>query len=269
LYAAEANRLLSLFRDWFTAQRSQGLRQEGYKTASGEMIEFYADTSTAAVDLRREFDSFSSFLTLCHTNEEAAVDLLVEAQLGPADSRNLVDRFRREINRLELDMRYDRAGRLLSIQRSLEEELLERGLNLASLPSGQLTALVDHLVPAAGTAAPLALLASPNSEHSPQVHVQISNNYIEHASNLVLANIAGNVNLTPQAQQLLGLVERFGGHDAANLQSAVYELEDSAAPAAERSSAKRRLLQFLGQLGDVAKDVGGDLLTKYLESKGL
>ena len=88
LYAGEASRLLSLFREWFSASRGQGVRQEGYRTADGEMVEFFAETTADAPDVRDEFTSFASFLRLCSTNQEAAVDLLVEAQLEPADSRD-------------------------------------------------------------------------------------------------------------------------------------------------------------------------------------
>jgi hypothetical protein len=67
----------------------------------------------------------------------------------------------------------------------------------------------------------------------------------------------------------LELVDRFGGQDHAALQSAVYELEDAAAPPDKRAAAKRRLKKFLGKLTGTARDIGADLLEKYLESKGL
>jgi hypothetical protein len=86
---------------------------------------------------------------------------------------------------------------------------------------------------------------------------------------MILANVAGQLELAPQAQELLALVERFGGRDAATLQSAVYEFEDAKAASCNRTAAKSRLLRFLAQLGGVAKDVSTDLLAKYLESKGL
>jgi len=53
------------------------------------------------------------------------------------------------------------------------------------------------------------------------------------------------------------------------LQSAVYELEDAEAPKPKRSAAKRQLKQFLAQVALAAKDVGTELLAKYLEGKGL
>src|ERR1700722_12327817 len=37
LYAAEANRLLSLFREWLPAVRGEGIRESGYRTGAGEV----------------------------------------------------------------------------------------------------------------------------------------------------------------------------------------------------------------------------------------
>ena len=72
LYAAEASRLLSLFREWLITTRGYGVRQSGYHTASGEMYEFFVDGSVAQTDLSEEFDNFSDFLTLCSEDAPAA-----------------------------------------------------------------------------------------------------------------------------------------------------------------------------------------------------
>ena len=65
LYATEASRLLSLFHDWLIATRGHGIRQSGYRTATGEMYEFFADASVIQTNLREEFDGFSNFLEAC------------------------------------------------------------------------------------------------------------------------------------------------------------------------------------------------------------
>jgi hypothetical protein len=72
LYAAEADRLLSFFRDWLMTSRRHGVRQASYRTTSGQMYEFFADASVAKMNLREEFDSFSNFLMLCSADPSAA-----------------------------------------------------------------------------------------------------------------------------------------------------------------------------------------------------
>ena len=269
LYAAEAARLLDLFREWLVTTTRRGVRQATYRTALGEMIEFLADTGVVdAPSLREQFDDFSSFLTLCSADPQAAVGLLVQAQLDHQTSADLVDKFRRATHRLELDMRHERDRRVLSLRQSLEVELLEQGLDLVALPSGQVASLVNALCPAPRVIVPLSQLAGPQVR-GPQVTVQINQQFIKHATGLIAQNVAGNQNLAPQAKTLMSLIDRFGADDAAALRSAVYEFEDPDAPRDERSAAKTRLKRFLGQLGSAAKDVGTDLLAKYLESKGL
>jgi hypothetical protein len=270
LYAAEASRLLALFREWLSATRGAAVRQAGYHTSAGEMIEFFAQGSqVAALDLPGQFGTFSNFLTLCSDNRKAAVALLADTVLGRVASIDLVDRFGREARRLEMDMRYERKRRALSLEQTLEEELLEQGVDLPALPNYGIAALVEGTMPGPATFAPLALLAAPMSNRPAQLNVHINQQFAETIESTIINSVAGNLNLAPQAKELLALIGRFGGQHAPTLQSAVYQLEDPDAPPAKRFAAKRRLQRFLAQVGGIAKDVGTDLLTKYLESKGL
>ena len=97
LYAAEADRFLSLFRDWFTTIRGHGVRQAGYRTTSGQMYEFFADVSKVKTDLHDEFNNFSNFLTLCSTDPSAAADMLYPMGIGRAASADFIARFSREV----------------------------------------------------------------------------------------------------------------------------------------------------------------------------
>jgi hypothetical protein len=270
LYATETSRLLSLFREWFSTIRGFGIRQAGYRTGAGEMVEFFATTDdhVAVPDVQAQLETFSSFLDLCRDNGEAAIATLTAAGVERATSIDLVDRFGREARRLELDMRHERQRRVLSLQQRVEGELLEQGLVQASLPYG-IGAMVERLVPGPATSTPLALLAVPQAELSAPITVQVYQNFIAAAESTVINSVAGNLHLASQAQELLALIEQFGGQDAPVLQSAVYEVEDAEAPPAKRTAAKARLRRFLAQISSMAKDVSTELLSKYLESKGL
>jgi hypothetical protein len=270
LYAAEASRLLSLFREWLSAARGLRIRQAGYRTTAGELIEFFAeDDESAQPNWQMDLTSFSSFLAQCITDSDGAIAALVGAGLGPAASATLVDRFAREARRLELDMRHERERRLLSLRQLIEAELLEAGASLDALPHAEIAALVDSALPGSSAAVPLALLAGRLPQPSGPVTVLVNPQFIEATQSTVYASVTGNLHLAPEARELLSLVERYGGDDQDSLQSAVYELEDADAPKGKRQAAKARLKGFLGQLGQMAKDVGTDLLTKYLENKGL
>ena len=231
---------------------------------------FHADENGAPSDLREQFDIFSNFLARCATDPAAAADMLADTAIGRAASVDLVARLGRDARRLQIDLQHERERRILAIRHSVEEELVDSGVSLQLIPGNQLTALIESLVP--GSAAPesLALLAAPLVKQvSAPVTIHISQQIIRAMESTIIQNVRGTVHLGPQAKELLALIERVDGKEAAELESAVYEVEDEDARPANRSAAKRRLQSFLSQLGDAARDVGIDLLEKYLESKGL
>ena len=51
--------MLALCRDWLIATGGHGVRQEGYQTAAGEMVEFFADADAAdAPELSEETHAY-------------------------------------------------------------------------------------------------------------------------------------------------------------------------------------------------------------------
>jgi hypothetical protein len=268
LYAAEAEKLLSLFRDWFMAVRGPGIRQAGYRTASGQMYEFFADVSLAKVDLREEFNSFSSFLTLCSAEPSAAVDILVPMGLERDIGADIVARFGREVRRLQIDLKHERERRILTIRHSLEEELVDHGVELQVIPSAQINTLIETLVPGPSASDSLMLLTVPQSARTlPLVAVNINQQFVNAIESTIIQNVRGTVHLGPKAKELLTLIDRFGGQEAPLLEAAVHELEDMDAQPVDRSAARRLLKKFLSQIAGTVHDVGLDLLEKYLESK--
>jgi hypothetical protein len=268
LYAAEADRLLSLFRDWLITTRGRGIRQAGYSTASGKMYEFFADTSVIQSDLQKEFDSFSSFLTLCATDTSAAANMLIPLGLGRVTGAEFVARISREVRQLQTDLTHERERRIMIIRHSIEKELVDSGTELRTIPRAGIQALIESLVP--GPAAPdsLALLAAPQPvQMTAPVTVNIHPQIITAVESTIIQNIKGTVQLGPQANQLLELIGQFGGNQSRELESSVYELEDADAPVAARSAAKRRLKSFLGQIAGPVRDAAFKLLEKYIEDK--
>jgi anti-anti-sigma factor len=268
MYAAEAGRMIGLFRSWLTATRGGGVRQSGYQTAQGEMFEFYADASVAGTGLREQLDSFSSFLSLCVNDELAAAELLAGLNLDQRGGRDIVRRFEREVRRLQVDLQHEREQRILTLRHAVEDELLDHGVDSRQLAGGQLGALLERLVPGPSAPESLALLAGSRTlAPAGPVTVNINPQIISAVASTIVQNVQGVVHLAPPARELLALIGRAGGDDAAALQSAVYELEDPDAPPARRSAAQGRLRKFLGQLAGTAHGIGISLLEKYLEQR--
>ena len=151
---------------------------------------------------------------------------------------------------------------------------MTNGVGLREIPTSQINAMLDRLVPDPSTPVSLALLATPWSVQpaapvivniNPQIN--INPQMIRAMESTIIQNVHGTVHLGAQAKELLALIERFGGSETATLESALHELEDTDAPAAAKSAAGRRLKKFLGHLAGSVQDVALDLLEKYLESK--
>lgn len=268
MYAAEAGRLLALFRGWITATRGHGIRQSGYRTARGEMYEFFADASVFGTDLGGQFDKFSRFLALCADDQSAAIGLFDETKFRSATISDLVSRFSREVRRLQVDLRQERERRILFLRQSLEQELVENDIDFRQVPSGQLSVLLDSFMPGPSASESLALLAGPQpAVQTGLITVNINQQIISAMESTIIQNVQGEVNLGPQAKEILALIGQFGGGDTVGLRSDVYELEDPDAPPANRSAARSRLKKFLGQLAGAVHDVGLSLLENYLEKK--
>jgi hypothetical protein len=163
---------------------------------------------------------------------------------------------------LELDLRQAREQKTLTIRHGLEAELLDVGS-----PSIDVGRLIDSLVPRpeAFPAGELLLGSAPSIPGHVSIHV--SQQIIGNVQGFVTQSVQGTINLGPEAKELLTLVERFGGDQAPELESAVHEFEDEDARATDRLGAKSRIRAFLFQIGDKIEDVSLEILRRYVEAK--
>ena len=266
LFAAEADKLLSLFQDWLNRVGRHNVRQGGYRTPAGEVYEFFGDSALAGDELSREFDDFSDFLNLCIEDAMAAGVLLSQAGIDRTSASDMVMRYGKEVRRLHLDLRQQRESRMLAIRHALESELVEAG-NESFVP--YIDDLIDNIVP--GTrdinAMRLLTLAPPVPSSLAAASVTINQQVINTVSGAVIQNIQGTVNLGPEAKELLRLAGQFGGQNAAALESAVHELEDQNARVSDRIGARSHLRAFLIQLGGKIEDTALAVLQNYVQSK--
>jgi hypothetical protein len=125
IYAAEADKLLALFRDWLTKIKKQRVRQDGYSTASGHVYELFGDDELNSTELVAQFNDFSRFLDLCLDDPAEATRALGKMGVEPLVADDIVRRYGKETRRLTLDLRHAREARLLSIRQRLESELVD------------------------------------------------------------------------------------------------------------------------------------------------
>jgi serine/threonine protein kinase/transcriptional regulator with XRE-family HTH domain len=268
LYAAEQRRVLSLFRDWLTRTRKHGIRQSERSTARGTMFEYYADGSVSLPELRAEIDVFAHFLNVCAHSPAAALDVLGETQIGSAAATELVTQFGKEVRRVEVDARHARERGMLTLKQTLENTLLETGVDLRAVPGAQVDAMLEKLVPYPNAPVSLPALAGPPVIHlAPNANVTVHQKIFSAMEQTIIEHVQGTVNLGAQAKEILALIDRFAGYAAPALTTAVHELEDPDAPPASRKAAKIKLKEFLAQLGGKIEDIALSVLEKYIESK--
>jgi len=266
LYASEAERLFSMFREWVSDVRGHGIRQDGYQTRAGKVYEFYTNENVTDSDMPNELANFSEFLSLCVRDPPRATDQLLEVGLSRDASSRLVARYGREIRRMSLDLRYEREQRVLAIRHSLESELIDEVRGSESL-ANQIAAIVSSLIPEPSPVDAPGMLQPALSSSRIPLTLNVNQQFITAVESRVAQNIQGIVNLGPSAKELLDLIRAYGGKEATILESAVYELEDPDARRADRVGAKRRLKKFLRWLSATVQGVATDMLEKYVEGK--
>ena len=195
----------------------------------------------------------------------SAIDFLSHAGVDRRSAADMVVRYGKEVRRLNLDLRHERELRMLAIRHSLESELVETN-NEDSM--SQVNELIETLVPQPGGVTPTRLLALTSPMPSDRsVTVNISQQLVNAVESTIVQNIQGTTNISPEAKELLSLVERFGGRNTTALESAVHEFEDQDARLSDRLGARQRLKGFLIQLGGKVEDAALAVLQAYIESK--
>jgi hypothetical protein len=266
IFAAEADKLLSLFKDWLTRVKKLRVRQDGYSTGSGEVYELIGEDMTST-DLVAQFSDFSEFLELCVSDPIAAVERLAKFGVESAAAQEIVTRYGKETRRLQLDLRQAREAKILSITHRLESELLDVGqLGPGQWP--QVESAVEALIPAAGNLlSPSGGVLGPGSASPIIVNQTVNQQIIEQVQGTVIQSIQGTVSLGPEARELLALIQQYGDDGKTHLESALHEVEDRDARASDRLGAKQKLKAFLWKLEGKVEDSAIKALQTYVESK--
>ncbi|WP_405780875.1 hypothetical protein OG512_13755 [Streptomyces sp. NBC_01378] len=267
LYAAEADRLLSLFHDWLTQVGHHSVRQDGYTTTAGRVYEFFGDAKLLPEEMSQKFSEFSNFLDLCTSDPDAAEIELSSRGLARGSASDIVTRYGRSVRRINTDLRHERETRMLSIRHRLESELLEMNEG-GAISSGDLATLVNSLTPNPSALNTIGAIATSSIPHvQANATITVNQQIFQNLQGTVIQSVQGTVHLGTEAKQLLELVATHGGDDAASLESAVHELEDPDARQAERLGAKAKLSAFMLKLRGTVEAAGLAALQKYIESK--
>jgi len=144
----------------------------------------------------------------------------------------------------------------LSLKHHFENVVLE----VDGLTGDALAIMLEDLLPPAAAG---AIIDGPRTPAGSSTTVNnYSSQVIGQVAGSVVQNVAGTVNLGPEAHQLLELAATFGGTERVQLETAIHELEDSGARSTDRIAARGRLKRFIADLGNRGLGVGLDVLQK-------
>lgn len=265
LYADQRRKMLDLFREWLVNFQGQQIRQEDISGRDGHTVAFFAGPGQPRPLLSERYRDFVSFVEMCAHSPTMAIGHLAASDISESIGVELVKKYAREYHRLELDARQAREARIMTLQHTFEAELLEKDMDPQTIAGLRLRSALEQIVPPPSAMPLLPAIASPAGDVPPS-----QTNITFNAQQLIVTaidRIQGTANFTPQAKELLDLVNKYGGEQAGPLRTALHEVEDPGVPSRLRSEATRKLKSFLADLARQLPGVGVDLLQKYLEQQ--
>lgn len=264
LWAEEAGRLFSLFRDYLVRVNGLDIRQEQFSTSKGDIYELYAKSGIDPETLPTKFHEFSSFLDLCLLDpEEAAKALKISSGSDLHAIMSIVDRYSKEARRLHIDLKHDRERKVLSIRHRMESELTD-----VAISEQQIEALIEAAIPKNSQAlSALTFSKLPEADFHGSPDLDTTPRIAQSLTSVVSQEISGTQHFSAEAIKFLEAVRTSSTDQSSELASAVYILEDNEVKQEHRLSAQQKIRSFLitasGKLGNVALSIG----QKYLESK--
>ena len=270
LWSNEADKFLQLFQDYVARVDRLAVRLDQRRTDYGVIYEFHGEAPAGEASLSTEFQDFSKLMDLCATDLDAAANILKAKNLNPREVSSILERYSKEVRRLQLDIKHDAESKFVSIRHRLESELID--LSPTAQEWEAMTCVVNAMVPNFARALPTssrsvsALLGGP---HTAPTHVTYNfrPQFVNTLNGVIAEEVHGNQHFAPEHHQLLDLIREHGGAQSNQLETAVYEVADKGVDQVDRLRAKQKIKAFLMAAGKKTGDMAFSILQKYLEAQ--
>jgi len=272
LWGEQMGQLLSLFKDYLTKVAGLNVRLDQQSTSKGVIYAFHGvDLGAEESDrkkLTKHFEDFTKLTDLCATDPSAAEEVLKGTGANAREITQIISRYSKEIRRLQLDLKHGREEKILSIRHRLESELVDVvEPTQQDLIESTVNALIPEVVGSRVSQAMLITFSQPAASGQQNITLNFKPQFIEHIEGVVAQEVNGIAQLTNNDKALISLFEQHGGGKAAELTSALQELNDDSAPEPGRVTAKQRIKQFLIAATDKIGDTAAGVLQTYVEKK--
>ena len=270
LWSAEADKFLQLFQDYVARVDQLAVRLDQKRTDYGVIYEFHGEAPPGEANLSAEFQDFSKLMDLCATDSAAAAGLLKSKNLNAREVTSILERYSKEVRRLQLDIKHDAETKIVSIRHRLESELIEFAPNSQEWES--IAAVVSAVVPTFSGELPApsrSFAVLPTGPRTAPTHVTYNfrPQFVNTLNGVIAEELHGNQHFAPEHHQLLELIRTHGGPQTKQLETAVYEVADKGVEQVDRLRAKQRIKAFLMAAGKKTGDMAFSILQKYIEGQ--
>lgn len=264
LWSAEADKFLQLFQDYIAKVDRLAVRLDQKRTDYGVIYEFHGEPPPGEANLSAEFQDFSKLMDLCATDTEAAAGLLKSKNLDTREVTKILEKYSKEVRRLQLDIKHDAENKIVSIRHRLESELIE--FSPTEEDWNSIASIVNAVIPAFSAGLPAPSLSF-STLSAANITYNFRPQYVNTMNGVIAEEIHGNQHFSPEHHQLLDLIRIHGGAQTKQLETAVYEVADKGVDQVDRLRAKQRIKAFLIAAGKKTGDMAFSILQKYIEGQ--
>lgn len=264
LWSAEADRFLQLFQDYIAKVDRLAVRLDQKRTDYGVIYEFHGEPPPGEANLSAEFQDFSKLMDLCATDTEAAAGLLKSKNLDTREVSKILEKYSKEVRRLQLDIKHDAENKIVSIRHRLESELIE--FSPTEEDWNSIASIVNALIPNFSVGLPAPSLSF-SALSAANITYNFRPQFVNTMNGVIAEEIHGNQHFAPEHHQLLDLIRIHGGAQTKQLETAVYEVADKGVDQVDRLRAKQRIKAFLMAAGKKTGDMAFSILQKYIEGQ--
>lgn len=265
LWTDEVDKLLQLFQEYLTKVDRLAIRLDRKRTDCGGIYEFHGEARTGEFTLATEFKDFTSFIGLCACDLKAAENVLKLKDLGTRDVSLILERYSKEVRRLQLDIKHAAESKIVSIRHRLEAELVESAPTQHEWEA--MTCVINSFIPNYAAGSPSLVLYSDLERPTGVMMCNCRPQLISTVNEIASEEIHGNQRFTEEDKQILDLIHKHGDDKAQDLETAMHEIADKGVDSKDRLSAMRRVKTFLTILGTRTGDMAFSILQKYIEHR--
>lgn len=260
MWSNEFDKFIMLFREYASKISGKELNIQQHRTEFGIVCSLFSQNNDIdESEINSLYSEFTNFMNICSLNPEEAKEIISNSKIPKENQDRIFQKYCKEAQRLQIDIKHERESRLLQIKQQLEVELYETSL-IHELPN-----YINSLIPKSLYLGSDIYTTSKINNQTININPQI----IGKVEGIVSRVIEGNINFSIEERELNKVIELYSDKtsEKETLKAAVYELKDNAISKEEKRIAWQKLYGFICKVADKIGDVGVNLLTKYLEQK--